>query len=170
MALETVVFQQDPFSSSSSYPYPYPYPGGFGLEPDYDTMVTGVETPGKTVTDVAVLEKRLSGAASWDSSTPMAEWDGGFNNSYPSSENCFGMFPAVERRKRRRPRVVKNKEEVESQRMTHIAVERNRRKQMTEYLTVLKKMIPSSYFQRVHELYRSVSISHLITLDRVPIS
>ncbi|KAF4402230.1 hypothetical protein G4B88_017742 [Cannabis sativa] len=41
-----------------------------------------------------------------------------------------------------------NKEEVENQRMTHIAVERNRRKQMNDYLAVLRSMMPSSYVQR----------------------
>ncbi|WVZ92447.1 hypothetical protein U9M48_038511 [Paspalum notatum var. saurae] len=56
-------------------------------------------------------------------------------------------LPAA-RRKRRRSRSVKNKEEVESQRMTHIAVERNRRKQMNEYLAVLRSLMPPSYVQR----------------------
>ncbi|XP_006660228.1 transcription factor bHLH94 [Oryza brachyantha] len=56
--------------------------------------------------------------------------------------------PAAGRRKRRRARTVKNKEEVESQRMTHIAVERNRRKQMNEYLAVLRSLMPASYVQR----------------------
>jgi hypothetical protein len=56
---------------------------------------------------------------------------------------------AAGRRKRRRTRSVKNMEEVESQRMTHIAVERNRRKQMNEYLAVLRSLMPASYVQRV---------------------
>ncbi|KAH9625398.1 hypothetical protein KSS87_008188 [Heliosperma pusillum] len=51
------------------------------------------------------------------------------------------------RRKRRR-RSGKNKEEVEQQRMTHIAVERNRRKQMNEYLASIRSLMPSSYVQR----------------------
>lgn len=53
------------------------------------------------------------------------------------------------RRKRRRGKMVKNSEEIENQRMTHIAVERNRRKQMNEYLSMLRTMMPSSYTQRV---------------------
>ncbi|KAF4366748.1 hypothetical protein F8388_020110 [Cannabis sativa] len=73
----------------------------------------------------------------------------------PPSSHVFS--PAAEttqatttvRRKRRRIRSVKNKEEVENQRMTHIAVERNRRKQMNDYLAVLRSMMPSSYVQRV---------------------
>ncbi|GAB2231021.1 hypothetical protein Droror1_Dr00027307 [Drosera rotundifolia] len=40
--------------------------------------------------------------------------------------------------KRKRPRTIKTSEEVESQRMTHFAVERNRRKQMNEHLHVLR--------------------------------
>ena len=43
----------------------------------------------------------------------------------------------------------KNSEELENQRMTHIAVERNRRRQMNEHLTALRSMMPSSYVQRV---------------------
>ncbi|KAK8636186.1 hypothetical protein V6N13_004892 [Hibiscus sabdariffa] len=55
---------------------------------------------------------------------------------------------ARERRKRKRTKPVKNKEEVESQRMTHIAVERNRRRQMNDYLNSLRSLMPPSYIQR----------------------
>ncbi|GAU42971.1 hypothetical protein TSUD_188440 [Trifolium subterraneum] len=55
----------------------------------------------------------------------------------------------VQRKKRRRkPRVCKNKEEAETQRITHITVERNRRKQMNEHLAVLRSLMPESYVQR----------------------
>ncbi|XP_073135834.1 transcription factor FAMA isoform X2 [Henckelia pumila] len=50
--------------------------------------------------------------------------------------------------KKKRPRSLKTSQEVESQRMTHIAVERNRRKQMNEHLRVLRSLMPSSYVQR----------------------
>ncbi|KAI3459648.1 hypothetical protein Pfo_016311 [Paulownia fortunei] len=50
--------------------------------------------------------------------------------------------------KRKRPRTTKTSEEVESQRMTHIAVERNRRKQMNDHLRILRSLMPSSYAQR----------------------
>ncbi|CAG7901973.1 hypothetical protein BRARA_G01000 [Brassica rapa] len=56
--------------------------------------------------------------------------------------------PVQQRRKKRRTRSNKNKEEIENQRMTHIAVERNRRKQMNEYLAVLRSLMPLSYAQR----------------------
>jgi hypothetical protein len=56
---------------------------------------------------------------------------------------------AGRKKRRRKPRVCKNKEEAETQRMTHIAVERNRRKQMNEHLQVLRSLMPESYAQRV---------------------
>ncbi|KAI3469155.1 hypothetical protein Pfo_025818 [Paulownia fortunei] len=52
------------------------------------------------------------------------------------------------KKRRRRPKVCKNREEAETQRMTHIAVERNRRKQMNEHLAVLRSLMPESYVQR----------------------
>ncbi|KAK4378994.1 hypothetical protein RND71_000856 [Anisodus tanguticus] len=52
------------------------------------------------------------------------------------------------RSRRTRRRTKKNEEEIENQRMTHIAVERNRRKQMNEYLSVLRTLMPESYVQR----------------------
>ena len=56
---------------------------------------------------------------------------------------------AAGRRKRRRARSVKNIEEAESQRMTHIAVERNRRRLMNDHLASLRALIPSDYIPRV---------------------
>ncbi|KAJ4850243.1 hypothetical protein Tsubulata_018308 [Turnera subulata] len=58
------------------------------------------------------------------------------------------LVASRERRKRKRSRPAKNKEEVESQRMTHIAVERNRRRQMNDYLSTLRSLMPPSYVQR----------------------
>ncbi|OEL14874.1 hypothetical protein BAE44_0024108 [Dichanthelium oligosanthes] len=55
---------------------------------------------------------------------------------------------SASRRRRRRPKAVKNTEEMESQRRNHIAVERNRRRQMNEYLAVLRSVMPPSYAQR----------------------
>ncbi|KAL1568080.1 transcription factor bHLH96-like [Salvia divinorum] len=51
-------------------------------------------------------------------------------------------------RKRRRSKPSMNKEELETKRMTHIAVERNRRRQMNDYLAVLRSLMPPSYAQR----------------------
>ncbi|XP_023769542.1 transcription factor bHLH71 [Lactuca sativa] len=52
------------------------------------------------------------------------------------------------KKRRKKGRVSKNKEEAETQRMTHIAVERNRRKQMNHHLSVLRSLMPESYVQR----------------------
>ncbi|KAH0917714.1 hypothetical protein HID58_025374 [Brassica napus] len=52
------------------------------------------------------------------------------------------------KKKRKRARTSKTSEEVESQRLAHIAVERNRRKQMNEHLCVLRSLMPGSYVQR----------------------
>ncbi|KAI3915617.1 hypothetical protein MKX01_015442 [Papaver californicum] len=78
------------------------------------------------------------------------------NNTHNNHENIMmnssgaemggGLTTKLNRRKR--PRSEKTTEEVESQRMTHIAVERNRRKQMNEHLRVLRSLMPSSYVQR----------------------
>lgn len=73
-----------------------------------------------------------------------------------TSSSCMPTRP-----KRRRAKTRKNKEEIENQRMTHIAVERNRRKQMNEYLSVLRSLMPDSYVQRV---YQYISSSLLTTL------
>lgn len=86
-------------------------------------------------------------------------------NNYSSPENnCTTKVVVSEqganvgKRKRRRTKTCKNKEEVENQRMTHIAVERNRRKQMNEYLAVLRSLMPPSYVQRVRTLIEPIYI------------
>ncbi|KAF7829216.1 transcription factor bHLH71-like [Senna tora] len=73
------------------------------------------------------------------------------NNIDHSSRKRQSAEPQVQqgrRKRRRKPRVCKNKEEAETQRMTHITVERNRRKQMNEHLAVLRSLMPESYVQR----------------------
>jgi len=51
--------------------------------------------------------------------------------------------------KRKRSKGPKHGNVVESQRITHIAVERNRRKQMNEHLAALRALMPGSYVQKV---------------------
>lgn len=68
------------------------------------------------------------------------------------------------KKRRRKPRVCKNKEEAETQRITHIAVERNRRKQMNEHLAVLRSLMPESYVQRVRYTFMLPSFSVYIHL------
>ncbi|CAN6233364.1 unnamed protein product [Urochloa humidicola] len=66
----------------------------------------------------------------------------------PTGRGKAAASAAAARRRRRRPKAVKNTEEMESQRRNHIAVERNRRRQMNEYLAVLRSVMPPSYAQR----------------------
>ncbi|KAJ1390628.1 Myc-type, basic helix-loop-helix [Sesbania bispinosa] len=67
-----------------------------------------------------------------------------------TAQSCPKSQPPAtrEKRKRKRTRPTKNKEDVENQRMTHIAVERNRRRQMNDHLSVLRSIMPPSYIQR----------------------
>ncbi|CAN8248144.1 unnamed protein product [Cochlearia groenlandica] len=63
-------------------------------------------------------------------------------------ENVGEETVRSEKRKRKRKRATKNKEEVENQRMTHIAVERNRRRQMNQHLNSLRSLMPPSFLHR----------------------
>ncbi|PSS35694.1 Transcription factor FAMA like [Actinidia chinensis var. chinensis] len=82
--------------------------------------------------------------------------DGGGGSEYDATgklgivgENLLQKSAGMEvKSKRKRARTIKTSEEVESQRMTHIAVERNRRKHMNEHLRVLRSLMPGSYVQR----------------------
>ncbi|KAA8528319.1 hypothetical protein F0562_035674 [Nyssa sinensis] len=157
MALETVVYPQDPF--------------GFGWKEFYTLLGGGswgndlaLKEEDKTLVEMFQNEMEyglMNGI--WDSSSSslmqnVKDWD---PNSSP--EACTGdgfagkassrleeapVSAASGRRKRRRTKSCKNKEELENQRMTHIAVERNRRKQMNEYLAVIRSLMPASYVQR----------------------
>lgn len=74
------------------------------------------------------------------------------NNSNNDNDNNNSVVPEIpqgrKKRRRRSSKVCKDKEEAESQRMTHIAVERNRRKLMNEHLAVLRSLMPDSYVER----------------------
>jgi hypothetical protein len=95
----------------------------------------------------------------WETAASAAKQD---QSSEASTENNKGSVAG--RRKRRRTMVVKNMEEIETQRMTHIAVERNRRRQMNEYLAVLRSLMPPSYAHRVRRNYR-VGYYHVCNND-----
>ncbi|CAI8615486.1 unnamed protein product [Vicia faba] len=68
-----------------------------------------------------------------------------------SNPSLDTSIPTRSRSKKRRVKTSKNEEEIENQRMTHIAVERNRRKQMNHYLSILRSLMPQSYVQRVDQ-------------------
>ncbi|KAF8406063.1 hypothetical protein HHK36_008143 [Tetracentron sinense] len=155
MALEAVGFPQELYSYGCKDLYSLGEGGGGWI---YDIGLE--EEEHKRYLEILEddIEQGLHG--NWDSSTStmvhnVKEWD---TNSSPDAYTGDGFFtggdlPSTEaqtstRRKKRRTKSCKNKEEVEIQRMTHIAVERNRRKQMNEYLAVLRSLMPASYVQR----------------------
>lgn len=160
MALEAVVFQQDLFGYNGKDLYSL-FGGNwsceFGLEKEdeksccFDTLESQTETSHHY--------------ENWNSpSQPpppsivphLNEWH--HHNSSPEGlipkqvQEFDSTLPTAtsssSRPKRRRSKSKKNQEEIENQRMTHIAVERNRRKQMNEYLSVLRSLMPESYVQR----------------------
>ncbi|XP_034891363.1 transcription factor bHLH94 isoform X3 [Populus alba] len=134
MALETVVFQQDP---SSTLGLGATWIHGFGLEGEkanyHETLNTTISNIGSDF-------------------HPTNNWDTDNTSSQEISCACKdGFFTggnAAGRRKRQRRISIKDEAEVAHQRMTHIKVERNRRKQMNDYLTVIRSMMPPSYVQR----------------------
>ncbi|GAA0170982.1 basic helix-loop-helix transcription factor [Lithospermum erythrorhizon] len=72
----------------------------------------------------------------------------GYTNNVEAEPPPVAASAASTRPKRRRMKPSKNKEELENQRMTHITVERNRRKQMNDYLAIIRSLMPPSYVQR----------------------
>lgn len=157
MALETVIYPQD----SLVYGCKEFYGGGgwggydFSSQGDVDKAFLGMLEDNTTT---SMDNQSLHG--NWDPNSSPEACTGGDHHQLLVVD---GSFPAAAmeqppatlsaaasgRRKRRRTRTCKNKEELENQRMTHIAVERNRRKQMNEYLAVIRSMMPPSYVQRV---------------------
>ena len=157
MTLEAVVFPQDLFGCNSSKEFYISSGGGWSF---HEFGGLGVDEEEKGL----VTENTMNGEGGdcmtfkLSCSSSMLQTQNECNaNSLPSLETgvVFGAREAeapvemAPRRKRRRTKCYKNKEEVESQRMAHIAVERNRRKQMNEYLGLLRSLMPESYAQRV---------------------
>ncbi|PKA53166.1 Transcription factor bHLH96 [Apostasia shenzhenica] len=142
MALEAVVYPQDLLGYSVKEMY------GFG---------GGSGSWGWELDPGLVEEEKTEGLyGNWEASCSSAalgfeDWDVNVVSPSPELEVAPTEAAAAAsggRRKRRRTKSSKNKEEVENQRMTHIAVERNRRKQMNEYLAVLRSLMPPSYVQK----------------------
>ena len=69
--------------------------------------------------------------------------------SAAAASMSMSMTTTASKRKRGSRGSCKNVEERENQRMTHIVVERNRRRQMNEHLRILRALMPPSYVQRV---------------------
>ncbi|PHT31240.1 Transcription factor bHLH96 [Capsicum baccatum] len=196
MALETVVFQQDPFNYSHKdctnfynlenfhdfdhfdfdHGYNWNSPNSSIVQPYHNnnnssadkftsssiaqSYNTNTNTSADKFTSSSIAQSyNTTNNTSTDrftSSSIAQSYNNNNNNSSP--EACTGLFPmeyfheesmmVSGRRKRRRTKCAKNKEEIENQRMTHIAVERNRRRQMNDYLAILRSLMPPSYAQR----------------------
>ncbi|KAK4430542.1 Transcription factor [Sesamum alatum] len=157
MALEAVIYQQDPFSyGGKDYNYTTAVGGGYGF--GFDLGLEAIQEQKPAPENLDIKGEQCSNGY-WDSPPSSVA-----QNTTSSPETCAGapagdgFFPgssglcsppvAAGRRKRRRTKSLKNKEEMENQRMTHIAVERNRRRQMNDYLAVLRSLMPPSYAQR----------------------
>ncbi|KAK8605174.1 hypothetical protein V6N13_082626 [Hibiscus sabdariffa] len=146
MALEAVTFQQDLFGYNSSWSH------DFGLEKQ-ESKDSFAYFPDNQTPDVNDYFTH------GDYSSPMAapplphfiHHHRQNSSSDAANVNVLSAFSAsttCNRPKGRRSKTRKNKQEIEDQRMAHIAVERNRRKQMNQYLSVLRSLMPESYVQR----------------------
>ncbi|THU60793.1 hypothetical protein C4D60_Mb07t16480 [Musa balbisiana] len=157
MALEAVVFPQDLFGCDVRELHKkggevWRYDFG-GVAEDGKVRGSAGDQGGRGLQQERKVEDVTRGT--WDTSSSsivQASAAGHVNSSSPETvtEDAFNVSPGVaaRRRKRRRLKSFKNQEEVENQRMAHIAVERNRRKQINEYLAVLRSLMPASYVQK----------------------
>ncbi|GMI65327.1 hypothetical protein like AT1G72210 [Hibiscus trionum] len=138
MALEAVVFQQDLFGYNSTKDLYSLLGGSLSYEDKHFPLHN------QPSNDFVNPDYWLSSS----SLTPMAPPPDGCGSLSCVVDVSATVEPTSTRPKRRRLKSRKNKEEIENQRMTHIAVERNRRRQMNEYLSVLRSLMPESYVQR----------------------
>ncbi|XP_010240870.1 PREDICTED: transcription factor bHLH71-like [Nelumbo nucifera] len=120
---------------------------------NYDTITSGFLPKNKIVSDGVGSNLHFDGFRplelhpTFEGSSPMMRRNP-FASVATDGRSNSATTTQGRRKRRRKPRVCKNKEEAETQRMTHIAVERNRRKQMNEHLAVLRSLMPESYIQR----------------------
>ncbi|KAJ6843390.1 transcription factor bHLH96-like [Iris pallida] len=146
MALEAVAFPLDLFGCAMKDLFSFGELGdwsscGFGLEDqkfNYDGWDMSHRLPPSSTSVLPTIDATECGRAVKE------EEEEKFSTAATAATATVGR-----RKKRRRStRSCKSKDEAESQRMTHIAVERNRRKLMNEYLSVLRSIMPPSYVQR----------------------
>ncbi|XP_018841767.1 transcription factor bHLH94-like [Juglans regia] len=164
MALEAVVFPQDPFAYSTTG-YNFLASGGnwsYDFVPQnedeqqagaFDSLENQTENClyggyHSSTPSMQVPAHDLNELHNYDPSTLDANNDTVLIANETHHVDHMSMTTMPTRPKRRRAKSRKNKEEIENQRMTHIAVERNRRKQMNEYLSMLRSLMPDSYIQR----------------------
>ncbi|XP_004517115.1 transcription factor bHLH94-like isoform X2 [Cicer arietinum] len=149
MVLEAMVYPRDQFTHNSNE-YLYSFVGTNASERSWHQNQIAEEN------DVfGIINKKLDHniQTNWDSSSPsllqnvIDKWDSN-PSLLTSTIEATATTTTTCRRKRRHIKCIKNEVEIENQRMTHITVERNRRKQMNEYFAVLRSLMPPSYAQR----------------------
>uniref|UniRef100_A0A1J3EEN6 Transcription factor bHLH96 n=1 Tax=Noccaea caerulescens TaxID=107243 RepID=A0A1J3EEN6_NOCCA len=158
MALEAVVYPQDPFSYIACKDFQF-HDLYFQQEEDRDPQDTKNNVKLGQEQGQALASTNYHGNKTGKSDD--YDYKDQDDLQWPQDDLPYGSIVDTEkhpplsdvatgggRRKRRKTRSSKNKEEIENQRMTHIAVERNRRKQMNEYLAALRSLMPPSYAQR----------------------
>ncbi|RWW82081.1 hypothetical protein BHE74_00009480 [Ensete ventricosum] len=167
MALEAAVFSQGLFGHACKESCTTP--GGGACSYSYDLGDVSMEEKS------SMLDRDMD-ATRYPSCSDLMQDLEGWHANYSTAEGQEEA-PAegkatevVSRRKRRRTKGIKNEEEVETQRMVHIAVERNRRKQMNEYLAVLRSLMPLSYVQRVIIMRTSFLLSYLTIVQSASVS
>ncbi|GJN22345.1 hypothetical protein PR202_gb09900 [Eleusine coracana subsp. coracana] len=171
MALEAVVFPQEHFACtaankammSSVATHSSASPPGYGIDEFEDKggvvlqeealalhgVVGGVSwNTALGSCSVARPAGAMEAAERWDWEVVHSEHQSVSPPPVPRAQERGKAAAASSRRRKRRPKAVKNEEEMEGQRRNHIAVERNRRRQMNEYLAVLRSVMPPSYAQR----------------------
>ncbi|XP_022871345.1 transcription factor bHLH94-like [Olea europaea var. sylvestris] len=147
MTLEAVVFQQDPFSYANWKDYSNRGDYGFDLGIQEDKPNAEKISNGYWDSPPSSIAQSVKDCEAHNSSSPeICAGEGIFSGGGYSP--MVAPAVATSRRKRRRTKSCKNQEEMENQRMTHIAVERNRRRQMNDYLAMLRSLMPPSYAQR----------------------
>ncbi|GMH00195.1 hypothetical protein Nepgr_002034 [Nepenthes gracilis] len=147
MALEAVVFSQDPFLS---YCCKDLYTLGGGCTNDFVTPIVEETDKALHVTSktLSTIQNANNCECSYSSKEGLAVGICLTGEVGTPMEAVVATTDTATVRRKRRRMSTKNKEEVENQRMTHIAVERNRRKQMNEYLAVIRSLMPPPYVQR----------------------
>ncbi|XP_031117518.1 transcription factor bHLH94-like [Ipomoea triloba] len=137
MDLQNVTFLQDPF--------------GFDFKDCYAMAMGGLldcyggfEEDKLSCEALSSVEQTASNGC-WDYSPPEV-LPAEYSPAVAPAETAAAL--GRPRKRRRTAKRSKNKEDIENQRMTHIAVERNRRRQVNDYLAVLRSFLPPSYAQR----------------------
>ncbi|KAK9165778.1 hypothetical protein Scep_000969 [Stephania cephalantha] len=145
MALEAVVYPNDLFNYSCKDLYSLAY--DFEVKEEEDKSSSHINGGSLSFLEqhqhqYSLLINNINNTHLYSSSSSSSTTAQNLNAIITAPSNTTPSCSSPPRRKRRRYKSSKNKEEAESQRMTHIFVERNRRKQMNDYLSILRSLMP----------------------------